>query len=160
MGREGAAEELGVAARDRHVLRALPLLHDDLELARELVGVEGRVAERVGEDVEAGREVAAGEDEMVDGVVGGGERVDVAARRLDLGGDLSDAALRGALEEHVLVHVRDAGFGLLFVGGADLHPRLQRDDGREVIFAHDHMETVRQREALGAAAGTAETRRS
>ena len=158
MRREGAAKELGVAARHRHVLRALPLLHHDLELARELGRVERGVAERVGEDVEAGREVSPGEHEMVDGVVGGGERVDVAARRLDLGGDLSDAACGRALEEHVLVHVRDAGFRILLVGGADLHPRLQRDDRREMIFTNDDMETVREREALGGAVRARETR--
>ena len=147
---EREAEEIGVTARDRHVLRAFPLLEHDVQLARELVGVERRVAKRVGENVEAGREVSAREDEVVDGVIRGGERVDESARRLHLRRDLSDTATRGAFEQHVLVHVRDAGFRVVLVGGADFHPRLQRDDGREMILTHDDLHAVREREALGA----------
>ena len=86
-------------------------------------------------DVEAGFEEVFGDDDVVNGLVVGGPGVDVAAGPFDLAGDLADTAphhavLGGALEQHVLVHVREAGFGVGLVGAADPDPDLHRDHGR------------------------------
>jgi hypothetical protein len=90
--------EQRVERLDRHRRRvvelALGLLDDDLELLGQLRGVDQALGVRVGLDVEPVREARRGEHRVVARVVVDGVRVEVAAARLGLLGDL--ARPRGA----------------------------------------------------------------
>src|SRR5262245_48190769 len=79
---------------------------------------------------------------MEDGLLVAGPGVDVAARRLDLVGDRAHAALLGALEEHVLEHVRGADLAFALVGGAGVDPRLHGGGGRTRSGPEEYRETA------------------
>jgi hypothetical protein len=130
----GREHRLGQDAT-RTVLGAPDLLEDHLLLALELRLVEGGVLHRVGEHVDADGGVAARHRDVVDRHVERGERVDVPPRRLDRARDLADLAPLGPLEEHVLEDVRHASLGRELVGASHVHPDVERDDGRRVIFS-------------------------
>ena len=108
------------------VLGRTDLLHDDVLLALELVRIELRIRQDVGQHVERERHVAF----QHAGVVGGGlearRGVDVAANRLDLLGDLARAAALGALERHVFQEMRDAVLVRPLVAAAGADPDAER----------------------------------
>ena len=142
VGVEGGLEQpLG-----RHPIRIvaplLDLLEHDLPLALELFGIEGRVLQGIGQDVEARLEEAAGEHEVIGGLVVAGPGVDLAPGPLDLLGDVADAPALRSLEHHVLAQVRDAGQILGLVGRADLHPGLEGHDRGGMVFLEDDLEPV------------------
>jgi hypothetical protein len=101
----GAIEPSSSSSRS---YRSSPV-YDHALLALDLVGVEAGVAEHVDEHVE--RDVArlGGALDVVAGQLLAGERVELAADRVDLGRDVTRGRppLR-ALEEHVLGEVGDA----------------------------------------------------
>ena len=84
------------------------LLHDDVLLARELLRLEGRIGEDVGQHVERKRHVGAQDARVIGRALDAGRRIEIAADRLDLLGDLARGAARRALECHVLEEMRDA----------------------------------------------------
>ena len=142
MARKGSAEERLRGDARRAVLALLHLFEHYFQFALQLHGIEGGVLQRVGQDIEPGVEVARRQHEVVDGLVERGPGVDLAARGLDLARDLPDAATRGALEQHVLEDVRDAGQLGRLIGGADRHPRLERDDFGRVVFLQHHTQAI------------------
>ncbi len=75
---------------------------------------------------------------MVDGLVPRGPRVDASARRLDLGGHLTDTPIGSALEQHVLVDVGHTGLYVVLVGASSLDPDLQGGNGSEMVLTYDH----------------------
>jgi hypothetical protein len=139
---EGAAEERLGGHPVGVVEPLLDLLEDDVALALELDRVEAGVHQRVGQDVHAGVEELAGQDQVVDGLVIAGPGVDLAAGRLDLLGDLAHPALARPLEQHVLEDVGDAGQRGGLVGGADLHPGLEGHHRSGVVLFQDHLEAI------------------
>jgi len=127
------------------VVGAPDLLDHDLLFLGELPRVEGRVQHRVGQHVDTHGGVLARHGDVVDGHIVRGEGVDVAAGALDGGGDLAHAAALGALEQHVLVHVRHAPLLGLLVRTAGADPDVERHHGRGVVLDQDHGETVVER---------------
>jgi hypothetical protein len=101
---EDAADEVA-----RRVEVHVHLLDDHTLLAVDLLGIELRVPHHVDEDVERGVAVLRGALHVVAGVLLAREGVELAADRVDLGGDVPRRRppLR-PLEEHVLCEVRDA----------------------------------------------------
>ena len=67
------------------------LLDDDVLLAHELVAVEGRLGQDVGEHVERERHVGLEHARVIGRAFGAGRRVEIAAHGLDLLGDLPRA---------------------------------------------------------------------
>ena len=84
------------------VLDRADLLHDDVLLALEFVGIELAVGENVGEHVEREVDVLAQHTGEIAGLLDAGLRVEVAADVLDRLGDLARVAPARALERHVL----------------------------------------------------------
>ena len=124
---------------------AAPFLQHRLHLPLQLVGVEQRVHQRVRFYFESLAEVLGGQDHVVIGRVVVGAGVQLAAERLDLGGDLIGARpVGGPLEEHVLDDVRDPDLAILLVEVAGAHPEVDGHDGRGVILSHEHGQSVRQ----------------
>ena len=95
------------------VARGADLLDDHLLLAIELVLFELRVLQDIGEDIGGERHVFLQHAGEVAGVLHRGRRIEVATDILDGRGNLQRVARLGALEGHVLEHMRDAvlGFG-------------------------------------------------
>ena len=107
-----AVEELLVDAADevaRRVEVHVHLLDDDALLALDLLCVEPRVAQHVGDHVERDIAMLRGALHVVGRVLLAGEGIELAADRIDLARDLARARPPlGPLEEHVLGEVRDA----------------------------------------------------
>ena len=99
------------------VLDHLDLFEDDFLLALDFGRVERRSGDEIREHVHGHRQVLVEHLDVVAGVFLRGERVEVAADRVDLLGDVLGGAGGRALEEHVLHEVGDA-----FVSGG-LVPR-------------------------------------
>ena len=108
------------------VLRGPDLLHDDVLLARELFRIERRIGQNVGEHVERQRHVGPEHARIIGGHLHAGRRVEIAADRLDLLGDLPGGAPRRALERHVLQEMRDAVLVLALVAAAAADPHAER----------------------------------
>jgi hypothetical protein len=77
-----------------------------------------------------------------------GLRIHVAADAVDVLRVRFAAHVLGALEHHVLEHVRRAAARALFVFTAGAIPELHRDDGRRCILEHGDLQAVRERERL------------
>ena len=107
------------------VERLADLLQDDAALALQLVGIEHRVAQDVGHHLDAERHVLLQHRGVVGGDLAAGIGVEAAADILDLLGDGACRAGPGALEGHVLQHVRHA----VELGG--LVPRTAGDPDAE-----------------------------
>ena len=89
-------------------------------------------------------EAGGGEDREVGGVIVDGAGVEIAAGALGLPGDRAHAAARGALEEHVLEDMGDAGPAIGLVEEAGLHVGDDRDHRRGVVRLHQQGEAVVQ----------------
>jgi hypothetical protein len=85
---------------------------------------------------------------VVDGGVVAGVGVDAPADAFDRARHLADAALLGALEEHVLVEVCEPFLAGVFVGRADLRPDLELRDRREMRLAQQQTEAIREHVAV------------
>ena len=100
------------------------LLQDHAALALQLLGVEGRVLQDVGEDVDGERHVVLQHLGVVGGLLARGVGVEVAADLLDLARRCRGRCARlGALEGHVLEQVGDAVVLRRLVAGADADTR-------------------------------------
>ena len=143
--REGGREHPLQRQRRRVVELAVRLLDHDLRFALELLGVEERVGDRVGHDLEGSREPLGRHDEVVVGRVVDRAGVGVAADGRELLADLFRAGkLLRALEEHVLEQVRHAGDLVRLVEVARLHPGVDRDHPGSRLLPNQEREAVRE----------------
>ena len=78
----------------------------------------------------------------------GCERVDVAADRVDLIGDLQRGARRRSFEQHVLDHMRNAAHVIGLISRADTDPNPQRDRLNVVDVLGDNSDAVGKHFAL------------
>ena len=121
--RRVAVAEAVVHAREvarRRVEVHVHLLDDHALLALDLLGVEERVQQHVAEHVDRDGHVLLRALDVVAGVFLAGERVELGADAVDLGGDHARRrAALGALEEEVLGEVRDAAGRVVLVARAD-----------------------------------------
>ena len=108
------------------VLRGADLLHDDVLLALQLLGIERGIGQDVGQHVERERHIGLEHARVVGGGFHAGGGIEIAADRLDLLGDLARGAPRGALERHVLEQMRDAMLVGLLVAAAGPDPDAER----------------------------------
>ena len=108
------------------VERLADLLQDDAALALQLVGIEHRIAQDVGHHLDAERHVLLQDRGVVGGDLAAGVGVEAAADVLDLLGDGAGRARPGALERHVLQHVRHAVQLGQFVARAAGDPDAER----------------------------------
>ena len=92
----------------RRVFHHLDLLDDHLLLPLDILGIEGRVEDDVGEHVERQRQMLVEHLDVVAGVLFGGEGVELAANRVDLLGDVLGGPGPSPLEQHVLDEVGNA----------------------------------------------------
>ena len=97
-------------------------LDDDALLARQFFGIEDRVLQNVGENVDGERDIVLQHAGVIGGLFASGIGVDEAADAFDLFGDAAGGAALGALERHVLEHVSDAVRFLRLVARARVHP--------------------------------------
>ena len=104
------------------VLDGADLLDDDVLLAGDLVGIEARMRQDVGQHVEPERDVGLEHARVIGRHLDAGAGIEIAADRLDLLGDLARGAARRALERHVLEEMRDAVLVRLLVTAAARHP--------------------------------------
>ena len=111
----------------RRVLDHLDLFEDDLLLALDVVCAERRTHDDVGEDVDGERQMLVEHLDVVARVFLRGERVHLAADRIDRLRDVLGAPGRRALEEHVLDEVRDAALLLRLVARAAREPDADAD---------------------------------
>ena len=144
MPRERGGKELLRELARRRIQAPLDLLAYHLDLAAQLVRVERRRSDRVGEDVHALREELTGDHHVIDGLIEAGPRIDLAPAALDAARDLAGAAPGGPFEQHVLVQVGQARFAGQLVRAADAHPHLQRGDGRGVVLLDEDRQSVGQ----------------
>ena len=108
------------------VLGRADLLHDDVLLALQLLRIEGRIGQDVGQHVERERHVGLEHARVIGGGFDRGAGVEIAADRLDLLGDLARGAPRGALERHVLEQMRNAVLVRPLVAAAGADPDAER----------------------------------
>src|SRR5579883_3228653 len=108
------------------VLMALDLFQDDVLFPAQLLRVDHRVAEHVGEDVDRIRNILRKHFGVVAGVLLVGEGIQIAADPVDLVGDLLGAAPLGPLEEHVLDHMRDSPKLVFLIARPDPDPNTDR----------------------------------
>ena len=101
------------------VLGLAELLQDHAALALELLRIEGRALQDVGEQVDRERHIVLQHLDVIGGLLASGMRVHLAADGLDLLGDLARRARRRALEGHVLEQMGDAVRLLPLLPGAD-----------------------------------------
>ena len=144
-----------VCHRRGRIELALGFLDDHLELARQLAGIDQRVPECVGLDLEPRGEAPCGQHGEVRGVIVARAGIEVAARRLGLPRDLAHPAARRPLEEHVLEHVGDPDPAVRLVEEAGLHMGDHRDGRCRRLVLREEGEPVRQhlaRHPLGPAA--------
>ena len=103
------------------------LLQDHRALALELLRIEGRVLQNIGEDVEGERQILLEHLGVICRAFARGVGVEVAADGLDLFGDRARAAPLGAFERHMLEKMRGAVDLRRFVPGADIDPNAKRN---------------------------------
>ena len=108
------------------VLGGADLLDDDALLAGELLGIERRIGQDVGQHVERERNVGAQHARVIRGALDAGRRIEVAADRLDLFGDLARGAPRRALERHVLEQMGNTVLVGLLVAASRADPDAER----------------------------------
>ena len=144
------------------VLDHLDLFEDDLLLALDFIGDEGRTQDDVGEQIDGKRQVLVEHLDVVAGVFLRGEGVELPADRIDRLRDVLGGALLGAFEEHVLDEMRDAAALVALVPRAPHQPDTDRhrthmrhrlgDETEPVIedFASYHsLEKVRRLQLVG-----------
>ena len=114
------------------VLHHLDLLEHDRLFALELLGVEDRVEEDVGQEVNRERQVLVEHLDVEAGVLLGGEGVHLATDRVHRARDGLGGARLGPLEDQVLDEVGHAEAALRLVSGAALDPHPD-GDGPDVL---------------------------
>ncbi len=132
------------------ILPHVDLAQNDVTFPRHLVSGQRGVQHGIGENIDGHGGVLGGQVDVIDGVVKGGIGVDIAAMRLDGGGDLPARAAAGAFEKHVLEKMREAGAELrLLVNAAGFHPGLHGGDGGGGVAFEQDGEPVGENQSLG-----------
>jgi hypothetical protein len=137
----------------RRVLHHLDLFEDDLLFLLDVGRIEGGVRDQIGEDVDGDRQVLVEHLHVVARVLLGGERVELAADRVHFLGDAFGGPPVGALEQHVLDEVRDAGVSLGLVAGSAREPDPDADRPHVRHALGDEPHTVSQDVAADARVG-------
>jgi hypothetical protein len=101
---------------------------DDLTLALDFLGVEGGAEGHVGEGLDGRLERIRGHHDVEVGVVEGGSGVGPATHPFHRAIDVARSPLVRALEEHVLLEVREAELIRLLVAHADAHVEIHGHD--------------------------------
>ena len=109
------------------VLGLADLLQHHGALARQLLGIEGRVLQDVADDVDGERQIGRQDLGVIGRLLAGGIGVEMAAHRLDLLGDGAGRAALGALEGHMLQQMGDAVDLRRLVARADIGPDAEGD---------------------------------
>ena len=126
------------------------LAQDHLLLLGHLPLGQRRAERGVGQQVHGDRGVLRRHVDVVDGAVEGGVGVDVAAMRLDRGGDLPPRPALRALEQHVLEEMRQPRAEVApLMDAAGLDPGLDGADRRGRVALEQDGQAVGQRVALG-----------
>jgi hypothetical protein len=102
------------------------LLHDHVLLALQLLRIERRIGQDVGENVERERHVGREHARVIGRALDTGRGVEVAADGLDLLGDLAGGSPRGALEGHMLQEMGDAMLVGALIAAATAGPDAER----------------------------------
>jgi hypothetical protein len=111
----------------RRILHHLDLLQHHTLLPLQLIGVEARVQQDVGEEVHGQREMLVQDLHVEARVLLGGEGIHLPPHRIHGSGNLLGAAGGRPLENQVLDEVRDAGPLIGLVARARLHPDADGD---------------------------------
>ena len=144
---ERGGEEIFVQKRARPVFVAqAPLLHHHLDLLREFFRAHHEIYHAVGFEPHRERQAVAVDLLVIDGEIGGSEGVLAPARLRYDPREFTRAEAPGALEHHVLEHVRDPGHAGHLVHAAHPIPHLMHDGGRAVVFLDDQAQAVRKAE--------------
>ena len=98
------------------------LVEDHVALGLDVLGGEQRGGDHVAEHVDRQAEVLVEDPRVEAGVLLGGERVELAADRVERDRDVERGPLAGALEQQVLEEVRAAVQGRRLVARADADP--------------------------------------
>jgi len=98
------------------------LFDDDALFTLQLFGIDEGVEHHVGENVDAVLDFTGKDAAVIARHLLVGECIEGAAPAFDFFGDLAGSSGVGALEEHVLDEVGDAGLVLFFVTAAGLAP--------------------------------------
>ena len=101
-------------------------LQNDAFLAFELDAVEGAFGQDVGEDIERERNVVCQDMRVIGGMFGACRRVEIAARRLDLLGDVARRAPPRSLERHMFEKMRQAMLVRAFMARAGADKNAKR----------------------------------
>src|SRR5258707_12078361 len=140
----GGGEQISRSTARGQVVAALDLLADHFDFAAQFGGVESRVADCIGQDVDTLDCELAGQHQVVNGLVKRRPGVDFSPVGLDVPGDFSWSTPRGSLEEHVLVQVGKASLVGPFVGASSVDPRLECNHLRRMMFLKYNREAVAQ----------------
>ena len=109
------------------VARLAQLLQHDILLAGEVASVEMRLADEIGDQLDAEFEMFAEQPGLEGGLVARRIGVEIAADILDRLGDLARVAATGALEHHMLEQVGEAVGARLLVPRAAIGMQADRD---------------------------------
>lgn len=126
------------------IFGASNLFEYDFDFACDFLRIKAGVLNGVGEEIDADFNLVAWQSGVVHGFVEARVGIHLTAKPFDRAGDFADTAACCALEEHVLVKVREAGFVGILVGAADLCPNLQRRNRCAVRFVKQDRESIRQ----------------
>jgi hypothetical protein len=131
------------------VLRGGQLVEDDTALGLQLVGVEGRRREHVGDDVEREGRVGVEDAGVVAGRLLAGRGVGLAADGVEGLRDVQRRAPPGALKQEVLEHVGGAVVAPGLVPRADGDPRTDRDGALAGDLLGEDADAAREDRAPG-----------
>ena len=149
--RVGRFEQTATRAATGVILVHIHFPKDNLFFLGHFVGRQRSVLHDVAKDVNGRVGTGVGRVNVKHRPVERCVSVHVTAGLLDFLINAAAAAGGGALEEHVLEHVSQAGAQpFAFVDAAGHAPRLGRDNRRAVIFANDDLQAVVQRGEGGA----------
>ena len=127
------------------------LLHHDLHLAREYLGLHRQVRHALGLELKHGAEVLRGQLLVVGSVVTPGEGIVAAADLGDAARELAVGQAPRATEHHVFGDMREAGQAVHLVDAADPVPDHGHHHRRTTVLAHDDLQAVVQHPFDGAA---------
>jgi hypothetical protein len=102
------------------------LLQNHVTLARKLGPVEAGREDDVAQNVKGNGEILAQDTGVIGSAVDAGRRVDLAADRLDLLGDVERASRGRSLEGHVLEKMSVAMLTRFLAAGPGAHPDAER----------------------------------
>src|SRR5579871_1468880 len=133
---KGATERmLGPEAAGKNVVEEifgiveihLDLFEDHLAFFADVVGIETRAEDEIGDDVESDGQMLVENLGVETDLFFGGEGIEHAADGIHFAGDIFGGAAFGAFEDHVLEEMSEAVFGGVFAAGAIADPDADGD---------------------------------